>query len=213
MQTVIENIFNFISTHFEIVLLINFTWVVTLIVIGVVLRVREIRLRHIRIFFEKLLFFSVVIGETILLVVCAYVYWINYERRSPVTLDDRLLLHTRWVKEHMTIFYVEGNDLRSIDTDGSNRKYIFEGNHKIREYHFSPDGKYILIVTENDLVLLDRKENKAQPIETLLATESVGGKFKGVISGVRWAPDSQKLCYEVARWSPFSSQNNYYLYT
>jgi len=107
------------------------------------------------------------------------------------------------------VYYMAGNDLVATQVNGDNKKYIYEGTERVREYHFSPDGRYILIVTFKKLVLLDRRDDHSETVDSMAeAAEDVSS----LISNVLWSPDSQKFFYSVAHWSKISSNTNYYLW-
>ncbi|MFH0984169.1 MAG: hypothetical protein V1882_01385, partial [Candidatus Omnitrophota bacterium] len=94
---------------------------------------------------------------------------------------------------------------------------VFSGSDPVKEYHFSPDGKCLVVVTQGGLFLVDRKTNQSERIDALQEMASAQGQeqateIKGNIGGIRWAPDSRKFVYEMARWSKVSSQDNVYLY-
>jgi hypothetical protein len=94
---------------------------------------------------------------------------------------------------------------------------VFLAKDPIKEYHFSPDGKYLLVLTQRELFLLDRKTKQPQRIDTLQAatapeSQDKETEIKGSISGIQWAPDSRKFVYEIARWSQFAAQGGVYLF-
>ena len=108
--------------------------------------------------------------------------------------------------------------MNSIRITGEDAEIIFEAPSVIREYQFSRDGNYLLIVTTQELYLLNLKTKKATLIDKLEETEpdlnvpDQDRHIKGVITEVRWSPDSQKFCYEISRWSQYSSVDQVYVY-
>jgi len=107
--------------------------------------------------------------------------------------------------------------LRSVGVNDRGSREVFVGKDAIKEYHFSPDGGYLLILTQKELFLLDRKNGGTQLIDTLEIPEIQPPQaqevaLKGSISGIQWAPDSRKFVYQIARWSRFSAQESAFLY-
>lgn len=141
----------------------------------------------------------------------SYAYVVNYRRPIKEFQFPRdVVLNTRWIKSGVVIYFIEGNKLRSVKVNGQDLRDIFTADSNIREYHFSPNGEYLLIAADQDLFLMHRKTQQSEQIDTLGV--SPGQELKGVINGIRWAPDSQKFCYEISRWSLYSSQDSLFVY-
>jgi len=212
-QTYITDIIQFLSDNFYAIILLNGVILSCLVAIIVVSRLREVTYGGVFLFIKNILFYTVVVGEIIIIVLCGYIYWMNYEskRVHGVTLAQKVLPETKWVKDKRLIYYILNNDLLSIRANGAGKKYLYEGNERIREYHLSPNQRNILIVTQNKLILLNQKTLKAEVIEdiTLSAKER---KLTKVIDSVKWSPRSDKFCYKVSMWSAISSLDNYSVY-
>jgi hypothetical protein len=140
------------------------------------------------------------------------IYWINYKTPAPPLNEVKTILpDTQWVESDKRIFYVDRNELDSIMVDGSGMQTVFASPDIIREFQFSPDGQHMILATHRDLYLINLDSLQPKLIDTL-GEEIEGSDLKGSISGIRWASDGQKFCYDVTRWSPYSSQENLYVY-
>jgi hypothetical protein len=150
----------------------------------------------------------IIVGETTLI---GMTYWVNYLRSAvEIQISGKIEPNTAWVKSDFRIYYVHDHQLRSQTLDGKNSKIILTAAAPIREYQFSPDGKKLLVSTNTELFLLDPSGEQSTLIDQIRSHPAE--EVKGTISGVRWAPDSQKFCYEKARWSKVSSQENLFIY-
>lgn len=205
-----DKLINFLSAHFEAILSINFYLVALAALVAVLARLSLINSRDWEHILNKILLYFVVGGEVFIVIIAVLLVWINYKRPNPVTFEQRVLPYTFWVKSKLPIYYVVDNTLMRMAADGTGETRIFEAQDQIREYHFSPDGRYILIVSTNDLDLLERKTSAAETIDTITINPQEG--LKGVIRNVQWSPDSRKICYEIAKWSAYAGQNHVYIY-
>lgn len=161
----------------------------------------------------KGLFFILIIAVTVLLfVILGALYWKQtHAAIEPIQTSSKLLYTTRWAKSPFEIYFIEDDGLYAIQVNGENKRRVLQTNELIREYQFSPDGRYLLVVTYKSLYLVNPKTGQNILIERLhLDGDEVSQR--GVINGVRWAPKSEQFCYGVSRWSRFSSQNAYYIY-
>ena len=202
-----------LSDYFEI-----FFWIVLglTIVFGllfILLRMREGRLKVLfKTAVQNIFFSAVVVGQLLLLLAVWYLFWLNYYRPAPVIqFPENVLADTSWVKDDLKIYFIDGNRLQSVEVNGRNKQDILIAADPLKEYHFSPDGKYLLGVTSREIYLIERSTGEKQLIDSLGHPDDVG-EWRGVISGVRWSPDNRHFCYEVARWSSYSSQNHLYIY-
>ncbi|MFA5087820.1 MAG: hypothetical protein WC552_02160 [Candidatus Omnitrophota bacterium] len=207
----IRKLLEFLGTHFEIIFLVNLLALVILAVFFVFSRAREWTVSGIVVFLRRLLFYTVVAGELIVVISGGYVYWLNYQQKSESSLTDRVLPNTGWIKDPSTVYFVSDNELLSVQTNGANLKKIFVSEDAIRQYHFSPNGRYILIVTEKSLALAEVAVSKTEVLERI-DVSSQGNDLNAVIENVGWSPDSQRFCYEISKWSRHSSQANYYVF-
>ncbi|MCK5214177.1 MAG: PD40 domain-containing protein [Candidatus Omnitrophica bacterium] len=206
-------IIQLLDTHFEQIIIFHIIWILTIVILIIAVRVRGLKLKDLPVVINRLFYYVVVLGEGVLLAVTVVVFFFN--SREMVALDEvykmNLELTTDWVKEEMTVYFIDGNQVFSIDTNGENRQVIFTGEAPIRSYHFSPDGKYIVIVSFEDIYLYNRGTKQSQ----LIASLSIEGKresVKGVINNIAWSPDSLRFCYRISRWSKVSSRDNWYIY-
>ncbi|HLF17656.1 MAG TPA: hypothetical protein VI749_02035 [Candidatus Omnitrophota bacterium] len=211
-----ENYFNnvifFFSRHFELLLALNLAGLFYYILLLIALKSTDRSFwAFINKMLEKALFSLVFAVQMVLIALMGYLYWYNYYRPLDYLLiPGDVIPHTFWVESKQPIYFIDGNDLLSTQANGEERYYIFEGDYPIREYHFSADGRYMVIVTIKDLYLYDRNAKKAEWIDGIELGET--GQLKGVVSGVRWAKDSRKFCYEISRWSAYASSDQVYIY-
>lgn len=154
-------------------------------------------------------------GIFLLVALLGHDYIVN-GRRPYVVLDSTypLVAETSWVEEDLEIFYVRGKELITIGANGSGQRTVFSASDFIRDYHFSPDGKFLLVASERQLYLLPRPNGEARLIEELPAASSPESKpVKGAIDRVRWSPDSKKFCYHLAKWTDVGSADLWYVYS
>jgi hypothetical protein len=133
----------------------------------------------------------------------------------PDKRPQRLILTIRpvtsWVESQFSVYIIVYHQLLKINIDGTNPEYVFKGDDIIREYHFSPDGRSLLILTKQGLYHLDRETQRSRLMDYLKGWAD-GEVAKGVIGGIQWAPDSRKFCYEVSQWTQYGSQDRTYIY-
>jgi len=213
-ETVFERVIGFLSNYFELTVYVGASLWVLFFLLLFALRLKDVSART---FFYSTLraifLMGILIGQVALLIVSGYLYWENYERPAPkLDFSWDISASTNWVKDDARIYFIDNRKLRSIKINNRDSEDVFSGDDPIKEYHFSPDGKYLVILTEKELFLLDRTTKDSLRIDTLGPLESEEGAAKGSISGIQWAPDSQKVVYEITRWSKFSMQDNVYVY-
>jgi len=219
-ETLIEKIVTFLSDHFELLIFVNVSLAAMFILVFVAVKLSDPRTRKFfHATFRGTLFAIIIGGQIIFFAGLGHLYWKNYQKPAPrLELTENIIATTHWVNDDTRIYFIDDNALRSIEINGKGLKDVFQASEPVKEYFFSPDGAYILILTQNDLFLIDRETNHDQLIESLKkpnaqkGTEEKGS-VSGSIGGVQWAPDSQKFVYEVARWSKVSAQDNVYVYT
>jgi hypothetical protein len=213
----IESTFNeiilLLSRHFEVIMAFNIGLGIYYVLILIFLKLTDRSLRnYLKNALESMLHASFFIAQCMIIALMVYLYWFNYLKPAEyLAIPGDISLHTYWAKSHQEIFFIDGNDLLVTQANGEGRDYIFEGSEPLKEYHFSPNGKHMLILTGKRLVLLDRATKEWREIDGL--GQSVGEDQRAVISGLRWARDSQKFCYEISRWSPVSSQDSIFIYS
>ncbi len=206
-------IISHLSNYFEI-----FFWLVMglTIVFGlfwILLRIREINLRVLfRTVIQNILFFVFAVGQLFLLLIVGYLFWLNYYHPAPtVQFPEDVFADTSWVKDDLQIYFIDDNRLQSVQVNGRNKQDVLIAADPVKEYHFSPDGKYLLVATALEIYLIERNSGERQLVDSW-KLPGEDGEWKGAIGGIRWAPDSRHFCYEMARWSSFSSQNQLYIY-
>ena len=209
----LNGIAQYLSNYFEI-----FFWVVLglTVVFGLILllvRLQGVNLRTLsKTALQNVLFLTVTLGQLSLLFGLWYVFWFNYHHPAPVIrFPQDIFADTSWVKNGLKVYFIDENRLRSIEINGRNKQDVLVADTPLREYHFSPDGKYLLAATAREIYLVSLERDEKQLIDSWAGSDDPG-EWKGVISGVRWSPDSRHFCYEIARWSSYSSQNHLYIY-
>jgi len=111
---------------------------------------------------------------------------------------EKVLFDTSWVEQEFAIHFVAyGKDLRIINIDGTGLKGIFETKYPVQEYQFSPDGKYLSILTYSGInpkegYLVNRETNQAELFEPI---------SQGTL---QWGPDRQQFIYR--------SRDYFYIY-
>ena len=202
-----------LSNYFEIFFWIVFGVTIVFGLLVLLLRMREVSLQAIsKAAIQNILFSSVVVGQFFLLLAVCYLFWFNYYNPAPVIqFPGDVLADTYWVKDDLEIYFIDENRLQSVEINGRNKRDVLAAADPVKEYHFSPDGEYLLVATSREIYLIDRDTGQKQLIDSWGQPDAVG-EWEGVISGIRWAPDSRRFCYEVARWSSYSSQNHLYIY-
>ena len=162
--------------------------------------------------FRSFLFWAVTSGCLLLLFLTVFIYWMEYEWKKQDDFLKRLLPDTQWVQSKFPLYFVLGTALGRINLDGSDLKFLYEGDSPIQQFIFSPNGRHLLIVTRTDLFQYDQKKRQIHRIDSLgkLVKEY---KANGIFRTVQWSPDGQKVCYELYRWSPYSSQDLFYVYS
>lgn len=219
-ETFFDRIVGILSNQFELLVYINGCLLALYLAVFIALKFRDAAVRE---FFHStlrgVLYMVIIVGQVVLFALFGYLYWKNYRRPAPeLQLSRDVLASTRWVKSDVRVYFIDNNALRSIRVDGRDSEDVFLADAPVKEYHFSPDGAHLLVLTQNDLFLLNRKTKEHRRVDALKEPVAQGGTgategVRGSISGIRWAPDSRKFVYEVARWSEFAAQDNVYIYT
>jgi len=220
-QSSIGKIIEFLSNNFELFMYINGCLAVSILVLIIAVQLRFVSKRKLfRSVIRSTLSLVIVIGQMTSFAVLGYLYWKNYSVPAPeLRISDDMSATTLWTNSNFRIYFIEENTLQSIKINGTGSEVVFQADQPVKEYHFSPDGKYMLVLTQKDLYLLNRGTKESQHIDGIEKTGSQENKvrseaaIKGSISGVQWSPDSQKFVYEVARWSKFASQDSVYIYS
>jgi len=191
-----------LSQHFELIMAINFAFLIYYAIIFILVRLTDRSFRSfLKNSLQSALLSSIFSVQVLLIALTGYLFWAHYFKPAQyLHIPGSIIENTLWVNSDVEIYFIEGNDLLSVRANGKNMSYVYESNYPVREYHFSPDGKFLVIVTGRDLVLLERASRKSVTIDSL-ATDLSQEDLKGVISEVRWSKDSKAFSYEISRWS------------
>ncbi len=214
LPSFLGKIVQFFSNNFELILYLNLSMVLGFLAVYIALKFKERTglLRKVRAGFDFSLYALAAIVELGLVSLFVYTAWENYN--SPETrfdLTKLLLPSTHWIKKDLTLFYIEDNTLNSIKIDGSDQSTVLTANEPIKGYHFSPNGRYILINTNKTLNLWDKDTGTSSVVDSL-AQDDPAKDINGVIGGIRWSPDSQRFCYEESQWSKYMTQDQFFVY-
>jgi len=219
-KTFFEKTVTFLSNHFEFLVYVNLSLAFLFFLVYVAVKLSDVKTRQ---FLHEavrgVLFTVIIVGQILFFTLLGYLYWKNYQKPVPeFELTENITATTQWVKGDLRVYFINNNILRSVKINGLDKEDVFQANDPIKEYYFSPDGSSLLVLTQNDLFLVDRISKKDRHIDSLNTTGIGGNKegkesVDGSISGIQWAPDSQKFVYEIARWSKFATQDNVYIYT
>ncbi|MGE0268388.1 MAG: hypothetical protein AB7S78_08035 [Candidatus Omnitrophota bacterium] len=152
--------------------------------------------------------FLVIFGSALTIAI----YWANHKIPFiDFDMYDQISRNTSWVKEDLTLYLVNENVLISVDLNGNNQTKIFQVDEGVRDFQFSPDGRYILISTYKKIYVYDRKDKSHWLVDSVNIS-SDQDDLKGTISGISWSPSGKNFTYEVSRWSNYGSQENVYIY-
>ncbi len=208
-----SGLIQYLSNYFEIFLGVSLAFIVFGIVIQIFLKLREVDLQNlIQRTLRGVMFFIVVMGQALLLAIAGYLFWTNYKQPAPaIEFPGDILADTSWVRDDLAIYFIDGNSLMAVRVNGRNKHEVLTLADPVKEYHFSPDGKFLLVASVKEIYLVDPDSLQKQLIDSWAGGE-VSQEWSGSIGGIRWAPDSRHFCYEVARWSSFASQNHLYVY-
>jgi len=220
VKTLFEKIIIYFGNHFEFFVYASGSLAALFFVTFIAVKLSDDKARKIfHSSFRKLLCAIIIGGQVVFFVLLISLYWKNYQRPAPkLDIAENIIGTTHWVKGGLRVYFIDSDILRSVKINGQDKEDVFQASEPIKEYYFSPDGAYLLILTQNDLFLFDRDTKKDRHIDSLKKAgtqedqeekESVGGS----IGGVQWAPDSQRFIYEIARWSKYATQDNVYIYT
>jgi len=215
---IFDNIIGVLSNYFELFICVNACILGCYLIIQISVRLHGVDVVQVMYStFRGMLMGIIIVGQIVLCFLYGYLYWQNYKRPAPLLqLSSNVYASTHWVKSSLRMYFVDGNVLRSIRVNGRDAEDVFVGNSPVREYHLSPDGSQILVLTQEDLFLVDAKSKSVSRIDTIQVSspneQEKGAETKGSITGMAWAPDSRKFVYEIARWSAFAGQDQAYVY-
>jgi len=154
-----------------------------------------------------------IFGIIVLYSLAIFIYWVNYHFPADSSFFEKHLVYdTQWVKNETLIYYIKDNELKNIRINEDTPQTIFKDKYPIMEYVFSPNGRYMLIASSKNLYLLELVNKQTKLIDSIEVSGAGADSVQGVINGLRWAPNSEKFCYEISQWSQISSRNNIYFY-
>ena len=162
--------------------------------------------------FQGFLLSLVTLGIFLMVFAAGYIWWVEYERKKQDDFLAHLWPDTHWVESKFPVYFILGAAMGKINLDGTDLHFIYEGESPIQQFIFSPNGRHILIVTRTELIHYDQKSGHSRVIDSLGSLIKDYGA-RGSIQAVQWAPDSQGFCYELYRWSPYSSLDQFYFYS
>jgi hypothetical protein len=208
-----DSLIRFLSQHFELIMAVNLATLAYYAVIFILVRLSDRSVwSYLKNSLQNILFSSIFTVQVLLLVLTGYLFWAHYFKPADyLHIPGSIIENTLWVNSDTQIYFIDGHDLLSVRADGKDMKYVFEAGSPVKEYHFSPDGRFMAIVTARDLVLMERSTNKTQTIDSLAAQLSQE-QLKGVISDVRWSKDSKAFAYKISRWSSVASTDSLCVY-
>ena len=203
----------FLNNHFEAICAGLIFWLIVLVTIITVAALRNLPRRVWTRGLRTVVDWGLLGGSSLMMGLIIYNFLINETPKPALDFEYRVLPTTEWVREDLDIYFIHERELVRVHADGTDRRVIFQSPDLVRSYHFSPDGRWILITTEQNLFLLDRQTAESRRIDTCaLPTTGPQAKKKGVIDGVSWSPQSRRFCYHVARWTDFSSVDQWWVY-
>ncbi len=139
---------------------------------------------------------------------CAYLSDRDYD-----IFKSKITPSVSWVKDDFPIYFVKGAFLYKVNVNGKGLEKIFKANDLIYRCEFSPDGKYLAVMTIKDrLDLFNVENNKFELIGSL---GNIDNPYKLYdIPNVRllWALDSRSFIFKVLYPKGDGPQNNYYVY-
>jgi len=202
-------IIQFLSNNFEILMAINISIIFMFLLVLIALKLREVDFNRVAVYMMNIIVMCI---QAFFLVLFTYLYWINYKSPAEVLDFSKMLSsNTHWVKQNFRIYFIKDNQLKTVGINGSNPKVLLTTNEPIREYDFSPDGRYLLVSSPRELYCMNLKTGKWFVVESLLNTNNDTDLHRG-ISSLQWSPDSRHFCYVIARWSKYSDRHNMYIY-
>src|SRR3989339_190620 len=213
IKGILHRIIGFLSDNFDLLLSLNIAFVIIVAALMLAVALNDEEKRSVIKGYVNDVFLIIIISiEAVLIMLMGHVYWKNYKQPVQAFVYPRDIIdNTFWAPAKYSIFYVNGGVLRSISINGNNERTLFTAKDIIKEFNFSPNGKKLIVGTKKEIYLLDLDTNKSILVDSL-TDEIDSHELKGTFSSIKWSPDSEKFCYEAARWSQYSSQDNFYVY-
>jgi len=208
-----DGLMAWINNHFEIILIVVVFWFIGLVVIKVVVTLRPAWPKGFKRALDRVLHDGLTAGLAALLFLTCYNFLVNFSKKEILDFSYKVAADTKWVKATLPIYFIVDNELMTIKPNGADKWTFFQGPDNIHSYHFSPDGKHLLVVTATTLFMLDPTTGSPQVIESVaVPSRKKEAGISGVIDGVRWNADSSKICYHVSRWGTVASLDNWVVF-
>lgn len=127
-------------------------------------------------------------------------------------MEKAITLDTEWVSKPETVFYTLGNQLYSVLTNGKDRRLRYTAEGEIVKAVFSPDGKWVLVKTDQEAVAYNLEKDGALSIYKISFEGVLSKDAKIKIGGIQWSPDNKKICFFVEKSSRVSTQSQWFIY-
>jgi len=205
-----NTIFQFLINNYELIVYTNLFFLASCIVIYALVKLRMIGIKRLkRIILSGTLIFLQVVGYGLML----YIHFYNISSKEAMDKGIEISVYTQWVKDDIEVYFMKGSLLQTVHVRGGQPRTIYSAESPIREYHFSPNGQKMLIVSQQALVVMNRKDGSVEKIDTIPKPRpNQKTPDRGVIQGVQWAPDSQKFCYRVVAWGGHYYKDNWIIH-
>ncbi len=200
----------FLSDNFEILMAINFSIIFMFLLVLIALKLREVDFSRVAVYVMNIVVMCI---QAFFLILLTYLYWINYKRPAEILDFSKMLAaSTHWVKDDFRIYFIKDNQLKTVGINGNSPKILLTAKGPIREYDFSPDGRYLLVATARELYCMNLRTKKWFIVESLIGDSNNRADIRKGISLLKWSPDSRHFCYTIARWSKYSNVHSMYIY-
>lgn len=206
-------LFTWLNTHYEATLFIVLFWMGLIFLARLLVSFHLIWIANQQAVIERVLHDCLTAGLAALIFLMGYSCLINFSEKKILDFSDKVTSNTKWVRADFPIYFIADNKLMSIRPNGSLKRKFFEAPDSVLSYHFSPNGRYMLVVSKSALNLVDIAADEKKVVDALqFSPEQKTAGATGVLSGVRWSPDSRKFCYRMAQWGKVSSFDNWIVY-
>jgi len=204
-----QSILDFFNTYFERLIAIDAFFLIGAIVIYLAARLRDVSLKAV---INQTLYYCLLFCQSALFTLTFIVLFYNLSQIRPLNFTEQILSTTSWVKDKTEIFFIVDRKLVSIKANGDARAVVFSAPDNIKQYVFSPNGHYILIITENNLYLHDKRHQDTHLIDSVSLPDLSRNDIRGNIDSISWGPLSRKFYYRISKWSRVSSLDQYNVY-
>lgn len=204
----------FFSENFEFVVALLFALSVSFVALIITLKFSDPEFRDLSFgYFQSALICIIIFGQGYILYTSGFI--LLQKAKNPVGVMEYpgdIRTNVAWVTASKTIYYIKGDEFHSIAINGQDDKLLYRSDSLLREFHLSPDGKYVVLNSFEDIILLNRKTLKVVVVDSL-ESDSASLQNKGVLNGVRWSPGSDSFVYEKSTWSSFTARHKVYIYS